>query len=208
MGLFGNKVQNRALEMANGMMPKFAAQGAIDEYAAMPMQKRGGLFGRVNLGDVAGGLAKAQAYIDGDWGAAQSITTPSELQRQAEMMREQSLAKSEAEYADFVRREQWKRDNPMPTAPNDTERDYQFMVNTVGKDAADNWLRRRGDPLVNMTLPNGQFYSGPASQLPQALGGGAKQPSRKQIGGKTYEQRDGQWYEVGGPTPRASGGFR
>jgi len=32
-------------------------------------------------------------------------------------------------------------------------------------------------------------------------------PNQKSIGGKTYEKRGEDWYEIGGPTPQASGGF-
>jgi hypothetical protein len=203
-GLFGHRAPLPTMQSdPENFMPLMDAgtQQAVQQYATMP--KRGGLFGSGfadTMNNLAGGLAKAQAYIDGDWGAAQSIQTPADLQKQAELLRAQSLQKQGDQWDLWVRQQEYERANPKPAAPNDTERDYSFMVQTVGKEAADNWLRRRGDPLVNMTLPNGQFYSGPASQLPQALGG-AQQPARKTIGGKTYEQRNGTWFEVDGGQP-------
>lgn len=57
---------------------------------------------------------------------------------------------------------------------------------------------RAGDPDVFVTLPNGQVYAGPKSGLAQALTGGAV-PQRP-VGKLTPFN--------GGPTPRASGGFR
>jgi hypothetical protein len=206
----GGDPVRRSFEIADQMMPKFAAQGAIDQAAAMPQQKRGGLFGMlggINFDDLSGRLARAQAYIDGDWGAAQSITTQSDLQRQAEAQRQQSLDKREADYADFVRKEQWRRDNPQPGNP------YRFEANDgdvyeLGPDGQPRRLFDDPSPKMNFIpdgMGGGQWVPIPTG-APQGMG--AAQPNRKVIGGKTYEQRNGQWFEVGGPTPSASGGFR
>lgn len=171
-GLFGRRKSpfGRAGDMADQFMPQIApdTQGAIDQYAAMPEQKRsGGFFGQGGIGRaIAGYLGDAllrQADMD-------PIYAPSMMmQQRAQMMAQQAEAERRAKFDDWRQQYDYERANPKAAAPNDTERDYQFMVQTVGKDAADNWLRRRGDPLVNMTLPNGQFYSGPASELQRSL---------------------------------------
>lgn len=68
--------------------------------------------------------------------------------------------------------EQWLFElaHPKPVN-NDTTADYDFITQRLGKPAADDWLRRKGDPIVSTTLPNSQFYSGPQSGLAAALGG-------------------------------------
>jgi hypothetical protein len=56
---------------------------------------------------------------------------------------------------------------------------------------------REGDPVVTITLPNGQMYSGPRSGLAQAMMGGGAPP--KPIGKLTPLN--------GGPTVSPLGGF-
>lgn len=190
-------------------------QAAIDEYASKPEQK--GLLGFWQGGDkftgrdaIAGLLAGIGDAFDreggGDGGALDALIggrakafAEAKKQAQQEQLIQAGInsgrsrdemaliAGGAANYGDFK-----------PAAPNDTERDYQFMVQTVGKDAADNWLRRRGDPMINMTLPNGQFYSGPQSGLSEALGGGSQIPD-KPVGKLT---------PIGGPQVTPAGRFR
>lgn len=100
---------------------------------------------------------------------------------------------------------QWERANPKP-ASNDTVADYNFMVQTLGRPAADRWLATRGDPIVNATLPNGQFISAPASMVPQFLGGAQTKPSTPSTMGTTLP--DGWKIDEGGQTASPSGGFR
>lgn len=57
---------------------------------------------------------------------------------------------------------------------------------------------QEGDPIVTITLPNGQMYSGPRSGLAAAMMGGSQAPA-KPVGPLTPID--------GGPTPPASGGF-
>lgn len=78
---------------------------------------------------------------------------------------------------------QWERANPKPVN-NDTIADYNFRTQTLGKDAADEWLRRGNDPFVNMSLPGGVFYAGPQSGIGAALG----QPSQPQAAPASPEQ--------------------
>lgn len=100
----------------NQFMPQFDAQtgGAIQQFATMPQPQRKGLFGRIfgddpagKLGNLASGFAKAQAYIDGDWGAAESIGQGDRAAQLAEQQRRASLE-------DWMFKERWQRENPMP----------------------------------------------------------------------------------------------
>jgi len=60
---------------------------------------------------------------------------------------------------------------PKQPAPNDTERDYQFITQKLGPHEADNWLRTKGDPYVTVPLGPNRIYSGPRSGLGGAMGG-------------------------------------
>jgi len=104
-----------------------------------------------------------------------------------------------AKFTEWQRQKEWERANPAPVN-NDTVADYNFRVQTLGKAAADEWLKSASDPVVNVTLPGNRFYSGPRSGLAQALGGasgGAAAPTAPV----------GKLKPIGGATPRASGGF-
>lgn len=60
---------------------------------------------------------------------------------------------------------------PKQPSPNDTERDYQFITQRLGPQAADDWLRTKGDPYVTVPLGPNRIYSGPRSGLGGAMGG-------------------------------------
>jgi hypothetical protein len=141
----------------------------------MPQQeaKKPGFFGQ-------GGIGRAIAGYFGDALLRQAdmdpIYVPSMMQqRQLEAMTQQAEAERRAKFQDWQQQYDYERANPKATN-NDTVADFNFMTQTLGADEAKKWLARRGDPMVNVTLPNGQFYSGPQSGLAQALGGAAQTP--------------------------------
>lgn len=152
-----------------------------------------------------GGAGRAIAGNIGDFllqqAGARPIYAPA-MQSQHEMALQQAQAEQqrEAGMADWMTKAQWERNNPKPVT-NDTIADYEFRVRTLGKDAADTWLRRSGDPIVNTTLPGNRFYSGPASGLADALRGatgGAAPAQRPEIGAELPDPRKGGAPSQGG----------
>jgi hypothetical protein len=125
----------------------------------------------------AGGVGRGIAGSIGDFllqrAGAAPIYAPA-MQEQRILARQQALRQQSLQDGrdTWLMEQKWKRENPEPVN-NDTVNDYQFMSQTVGKDVADGWLKHRGDPMVNVTLPGNRFYSGPQSGLAAALGGGA-----------------------------------
>jgi hypothetical protein len=151
------------------------------------------------LQTIAGSIGDAlQQYAGG-----QATFLP-QLARQRQMQQEEQAyqrRRSDA-LADWRTKEMFKLANPDPVN-NDTVNDYNFIATTIGKDAADQYLRNIGDPSVTVTLPGNRVYSGPRSGLAAALGGGggaASEAPQKPVGKLTPI--------TGGPTLGASGGFR
>lgn len=175
--------------------------------AAPSPQRKGGVFGSgVPWADALYALGGA---IGGDGGAAvQQI-------KQARLAPLIAAQEREAEFANWQRKEQWKRDNPQPVN-NDTERDYQFIAQTIGEEAANQYLRNLGDPTVSMTLPGNRVYSGPRSGLGQALGQGSANIDAEPTSEDGFDYTPGpggranpsNWKKSGGSTPQASGPFR
>lgn len=132
-----------------------------------------------------GGTGRAIAGNIGDFllqqAGARPIYAPAmQAQHQAALQQAQAEQQRQAGLIDWMAKEKWKRENPEPVN-NDTIADYDFRVRTLGKEAADTWLSRSGDPIVNTTLPGNRFYSGPASGLADALRGtGAAAPAAPQ----------------------------
>jgi hypothetical protein len=87
--------------------------------------------------------------------------------------------------------------------PSPMERDVETWARMTPEQRAqyqEMQKAKEGDPIVTITLPNGQMYSGPRSGLAAAMMGGAAS-SRPQIGDVVPDPRQG------GPTQPASGGF-
>lgn len=156
-------------------------QSAVSQYAAMPAQQAPqGRDWAGGLSDIGTSLMAAQAAINGDYGASSRLSSSIGA---AERERKAAMLARVRELEDYKSKKQIDQQFAPPVR-NDTVEDYRFRVQTLGQEAADDWLRRSGDPIVNTTLPNGQFYSGPQSGLPTALGGGASSaaaPSERAI---------------------------
>lgn len=218
MGLFGSGL---ALPQAfSGLVDNRTDEERQAEIQRLqnPAGQRRGLFGQgftERLANAAAGLGAAGAFASGDYseGAAMlaGIGAPERKAQAAQVARQQ-------EWDDWVRREQWKRDN-QTTAPNDTERDYAFITQRLGKEAADDWLRRRGDPDIALSLPGNRFYAGPRSELGAVLGQGQAQGGANPDNTPTIEDgyqytpgpggraNQGNWKQVGGGGGNATGGF-
>lgn len=152
------------------------------------LPQKPGLFGQGGKGwDVIGGTADALLQMRG----AQPIYDDGSKRRLQE-----AILQAQIQQQTHQANRQFDVQNPMPSGPNDTERDYQFILEKDGPEAAQQWLKNRYDPIVNIPLPDG-VYLGPRSQLPSTVGGAPVKTQPK-----------GQLRPYGGPMPSASGGFR
>ena len=123
-----------------------------------------------------GGTGRNIAGLIGDalmqYGGLRPIYQPAQQMRQKAMLQAQAdQQKRAADFTDWQQRFDYQRANPAPVN-NDTVNDYNFRVQTLGKAAADEWLKSASDPIVTVTLPGNRVYSGPRSGLAAALGGG------------------------------------
>jgi hypothetical protein len=197
MALFGMKGVEALLAAQQQPMPQ-QMERPVDpaRLAAISQPRKKGLFGgnafRADspLWHIMGGVGDV---LTGEQVYTQGLMQQREKQRKSLM----EQAQAEAEDAQWYEREKWKRANPEPVN-NDTVNDYQYIEKVLGKEAADQYLRRLGDPMVNMTLPGDNFYSGPQSGLGPALGG--QQPKPRRLG-PVVDQIPG------GPASPAPGGF-
>ena len=170
-GLFGNTKPRGLLGQlsampggVHNMLPQIQQQPDVSGMAGIKPQmeaqpKREGVnWGGVIADALAGAAGMQPQYLN------------SVLQRRAkEEAAQAAQAERQQKMGDWVYQEQWKRNNPAPVN-NDTVNDYNFYKGLDGPGRALYDQQHRGDPIVNMTLPNGQFYSGPSSRLGAALG--------------------------------------
>lgn len=178
------------------------------------MKPKAGMFGagKGNIGEAISAAILGALASRNNPGAAVGLQM---LHQRRNLAQQQELAAQEREnnFQDFVRREAYKAANPGPVN-NDTANDYRFIAEKLGPDAANEWLRNQGDPLVTVNLPGNRVYSGPRSQLGGALGAPAPQIQAGHIedgfrfkGGNPGDPN--AWEPVnGGPTLPASGGFQ
>jgi hypothetical protein len=144
-----------------------AMAGAAPQAAPTMGQPTGGVFGRPKRKTaqrVAGYLADALAGLAGQQGPY------------AAMLRdENALADQEAayqrqradQYADWQRRQEYEAAHQAPRV-NDTVADYQFLLEKLGPEQAEKFLRNRADPPRYVQGPDGQFYPVQTAQVPTA----------------------------------------
>jgi hypothetical protein len=77
--------------------------------------------------------------------------------------------KRQQDWEEWKRRKQFEAAN-RPPANNDTAADYQLIASRLGEEAANNYLRNKTDPVVNVPLGGGQTYFGPRSAIPGTFG--------------------------------------
>jgi hypothetical protein len=160
--------------------PRTGASGAqpVDPYMATPKLSRGQLIAGI-LADALAGAAGQQGPFAARMGRQQQEER--EDARWGRRLEQQEMLKRR--YPDVSPMERDARAWAQMTQP---EKDAYLQMNKA----------REGDPIVTITLPNGQMYSGPRSGLAQAMMGGGE---LKPIGTlRPYN---------GGQTPPASGNF-
>lgn len=162
-GLFGAPIGMRGTRLGGGFAPM--TQPVPQMPQPMQPQKKPGLGTRL-LGQgweekvaALGGLLRGDPNAVGNYQALQQHRAD-----QAEALRQASL-KPEAEFQDWVRRQQWERANPKPTN-NDTVADYEFIRQQLGDEEAEKFLRNRADPPRYVQGPDGQFYPVQTVQTP------------------------------------------
>ena len=151
--------------------------------AVAPEQARPLSTGRM----IAGGIGDALLQ----WSGARPVFAPLIAQRQqqaAELAAEQRQRANG--FADWQAREQWKLDNPSPVN-NDTINDFNWYKSLSPQDRQ---VYQEMKPVYRQG-PDGQFYRVDTAPPPAAP------PSI------TLDQWNAA-QPAGGPTPRASGGFR
>lgn len=126
--------------------------------------------------------------------------------------------KRQQDWEDWKRRKEWEAAN-RPAANNDTQADYQLIASRLGEEAANNYLRNKTDPVVNIPLGGGQTYFGPRSAIPGTFGAQQGAPPgiptvSDQAGydalapGAQYRDPTGNLRTKGGGAGNGVGGFR
>lgn len=147
----------------------------------------GGLFGGLQnpqvpdyAGPLAASLSAQPQKKKFDWGkAAVGFFAPEliERQREQEAAVQADQARQQAAWDMWVRQQEYQRANPNPPPPNDTERDFQFISQQIGEDAAKSFLKNKTLPpmvAVDVQNPDGsvsrQFYPRGGTAAPQSGG--------------------------------------
>lgn len=189
----------------------FGAQGAMNGQAQAAQAHHG-----INWGHV---LVDALSGAAGQEGPYAAMAMHKQKQQEAAQIAAQERA---ASMQDWQSKYQYESDHPKPTAPGEYERSLVASGVMPGTDA---WTRANAqrvqhwnDPMVNMTLPNGQVYSGPQSGLAAVLSGGHSQTGGLDAqptveDGYSYTPGPGgrgnqaNWKQVGGGVSNGTGGF-
>lgn len=158
----------------------------------MPQAKpRAGMFGsgKANIGEILSAAISGYLAAGGNPAGQMGLQA---LHQRRQLAQQQELASQQREndFQDFIRKESWKLANP-GAVNNDTVADYNFRVQTLGKPAADEWLR---NPPQFMNIPGVGIVQMPRMGGPQAA------PTAP-VGKLTP-------LDEGGPMPSASGGFQ
>jgi hypothetical protein len=158
-----------------GLPQGFAGAFAPQQMPPQEPAKKPGFFGEGGVGrGIAGSIGDYLLQVNG----MRPIYAPRmEENRRAQHEAQQAERQRATSWEDWQKRFDYERANPK-SVNNDTVNDYQYIQKTLGKEAADMYLRRLGDPMVNMTLPGDNFYSGPQSGVGAALGGANPKPRR------------------------------
>lgn len=188
--------------MGAGILPGDQPDYGMGDFPAVPQEvphnyaqngnagkKRGGLFGTgIQLRDVVG--------IAGDAVAINRGMTPmfAQSQQQERLAKQKALlAEQEAqrERAEWIFREQWKRENPAPRV-NDTEADYAFWQSKLTPEEFAVWKKNRVSPPVWRQGEDGRFY----------------QMETAPAGGDAPDTLPADFFGQGGATPGGSPTFR
>lgn len=187
--------------IGGGVMPDDTVRETAPMGGAAPKKKKGGLFGSPVLRGIAGTIGDALLQQND---MAPVFAPAMQLKQRMEAEERQYQRQREDKRADWQFEQDYERANPKPIN-NDTLNDLGLIEGRLGRDAGDSYLRRLADPDVTVPLPNGQIYVGPRSGMAAALGGGgsaAPQQATKVIGGKTYYNIGGKWFD----DPQGDGG--
>lgn len=154
-----------------GRRPTFDVPEDIAAMASAPVPRQK-LFDRSMLGNILGGVADVVSQHSG----FAPTFAPMQAEKRRMSMMEQARAQ---ELADYERKQQIEAQYKT-VSPNDTERDYNFILQQAGKNAADQWLKNRYDPIVTVDeVQNGATVRSfrPRSELTGDVLGNVSQPA-------------------------------
>lgn len=139
------------------VLPDIGGMGSpgLGTQQQMPQQAPQARPQRSTMQRVAGYLADALAGVNGQAGPYAQQLAYEQQMRDRDAMRQRDRAD---DYADFQQRERFKASLPRPAANNDTVADFQFIRQTLGDEAAQEFLRNKANPPAYRVGPDGQFY--------------------------------------------------
>lgn len=127
--------------------------------------------GQIIMGIIADALSGAAGH---QGGFAQMLGQ----QREDDRVQAQWGLQRRARLEDWQAQQDYQHAHPDPSP---MERDVQTWARMTPEQRAqyqDMQKAKEGDPIVTITLPNGQMYSGPRSGLAAAMMGGSQAPQR------------------------------
>lgn len=123
--------------------------------------------------DVVGIIGDALSAM----GGGQGVYTQMKL-RERDTAQRLGLAQQQrqADMEDWRAKFDYERQFPKAPSPNDTERDFAYIEQTLGRDSAIQWLKNKTDPVVSIPVPGGT-YLGPRSGMAATVEKGGDRPS-------------------------------